>query len=154
MCQALNLNYYFLAKRNHTRLSVDHLYRSLNKNVTIAVEERGTNDILVPVSIATAYAWNSAPIDDTDIIRSIPAIGIVLHFPLDINFNTVPKMIENNAEAVLGYLNITNSYRHFSSSILKILIEDRQITHTERIDNSRNHVILHAGKIVITRTAM
>ena len=68
MCQALNLNYDVLAKRNHKGISVEHFHRFLNKSVTIAVEKRGTNDIFVPASIASAYAWNSASIDDTDII--------------------------------------------------------------------------------------
>ena len=56
MCQALNLNYNVLAKRNRKGLSVEHFHRFLNKSVTIAAEERGTNDIFVPASIvATLY---------------------------------------------------------------------------------------------------
>ena len=81
MCQSLNLNYEILAKRNHKGLSVEHFHRFLNKSVTIAAEDRGTIDIFVPVGIAAEYAWNSAPIDGTDILRSIPAIGRELHFP-------------------------------------------------------------------------
>ena len=124
MCQALNLNYDVLAKRNRKGLSVENFHRFLNKSVTIAAEERGTNDIFVPASIAAAYAWNSAPIDGTDIIRSVPAIGRSLYFPLDINLNAAPKSIQNNAQATLDFLNFTNSHRHFASTILKILIED------------------------------
>ena len=81
MCDALNLNYDVLAKRNHKGLTVEHFHRFLNKSVTIAAEDRGTNDIFVPAGIAARYAWNSAPIDGTDILRSIPAIGRELHFP-------------------------------------------------------------------------
>ena len=44
----------------------------------------------VLVGIATGYAWNSAPIDGTDNIRSIPAVGRELHFPIDTNLNTLP----------------------------------------------------------------
>ena len=64
----------FLIKRNHKGLSVEHFHRFLNKSVTIAAEEHGTNNIFVPDSIASTYAWNSAPIDGTDIIRSIHTI--------------------------------------------------------------------------------
>ena len=91
MCQALNLNYDIVAKCNHKGLSVEYFHRFLNKSVTIAAEERGTNDICVPASIAPAYAWNSAPSDDTGIIRRVPAIGRALHFPLGINLNAAPK---------------------------------------------------------------
>ena len=75
MCQALNLNYDILAKCNHKGLSVEYFHRFLNKYVTISVEERSTNDIFVPASIAAAYTWNSVPIDGTGNIRSIPTIG-------------------------------------------------------------------------------
>ena len=66
------------------------------KSVTIAAEERGTNDIFVPTGITAGYAWNSVPIDGTDIIRSIPAISQELRFPIDININALPKMNRNN----------------------------------------------------------
>ena len=154
MCQALNLNYDVLAKRNHKGLSVEHFHRFLNKSVTIAAEDRGTNDIFVHTSIAAAYVWNSAPIDGTDIIRSVPAIGQALNFPLDINLNAVPKLIQNNAQATLDYLDFTNTHRHFASSILKILIEDRRTAHAERINNSKNLVLLKAGDIIMARTTI
>ena len=117
MCQSLNLNYEVLAKRNHKGLSVEHFHRFLNKSVTIAAEDRGTIDIFVPAGIAAGYTWNSAPIDGTDILRTIPVIGRELHFPLDINLNAAPKLIQNNAKAVLDYLILTDANRHFSSSI-------------------------------------
>ena len=121
MCQTLNLNYDVLAKRNHKGLSVEHFHRFLNKSVTIVEEERGTTDIFAPASIANAYTWNNVPIDSTDIIRSVPVIGRVLHFQLDIKLNAVPKLIQNSAQYILDYLNFTNSLRHFFSLSLRLL---------------------------------
>ena len=92
MCDALNLNHNVLARRNHKSLTVEHFHRFPNKSVTIAAEDRGTNNIFVPAGIAAGYAWNSAPIDDTNIFRSIPTIGRELHFPIDINLSTLPKL--------------------------------------------------------------
>ena len=63
-------------------------------------------------------------------------------------------MIQNNAQAILDYINFTNSHRHFSFSILKILTEDRWTAHAERINNTKNLVILKAGDIVKVRTAI
>ena len=154
ICQTLNLNYDILAKRNHKGLSVEHFHRFLNKSVTIAVEERGTNHIFVHVGIVTAYTWNSAPIDGTDIIRSVPAIGRAFQFPSEIYLNAVPKLTRNNAHATLDYLNLTNSYRHLSSSILKILIEDRRTTHAKRSNNSQNLVTLNTSDIVMARLSI
>ena len=56
MCKSLRLNYDVLAKRNHKSLTVEHFHRFLNKSVTIAAKERGTNDIFVPAEITTGYA--------------------------------------------------------------------------------------------------
>ena len=120
MCQALNLNYDILAKRKHKGLSVEHFRRFLNKSMTIAAEERGTTNIFVPAGIAVGYAWNSAPIDGTDMLLSIPAIGHELNVSLYINLNTMPNLVQNNANAALEYLKVTNSSRSFSSFILKV----------------------------------
>ena len=154
MCNSLNLNHDVLAKRNHKGLTVEHFHRFLNKSVTIAAEDRGTNDTFVPAGIAAGYAWNSSPIDGTDILRSIPAIGRELHFPLDINLSALPKLVHNSGQSALDYLKLTDSSRHFSSSILKILIEDRRTAHAERINNNRNIIVLEPGDIVMARTAI
>ena len=69
--------------------------------MTIAAGRRGTNNKFIHGGIATRYAWNSAPIDGTDILRSIPAIGRELKFQLDINVNEMPKLVQNNANAAL-----------------------------------------------------
>ena len=92
MCEALNLNHDVLAKRNYKGLTVEHFHRFFNKSITIAAEEYGTNDIFFPAGVAVGYALNSAPINGTDILRSIPAIDHELHFPLDINLNALPKL--------------------------------------------------------------
>ena len=126
----------------------------MNKIVTIAAEERGTNNIFVPIGIATGYTWNSTPIDRTQIIRSIPSIGRGLCIPIDINLNALPEMIRNNGKAVLDCLKFTTSSLHLSSAILKILIEDSHTTHAKRIKNTRNLIVLKPSDIVMARTAI
>ena len=154
MCEALNLNHDVLAKRNHKDLIVEHFHRFLNNNITITAEERGTNDICVPVSTTVDYAWNSARIDGSNIFHIIITIGRELHFPIDIHLSDLLKLTHNNGQTVLDYLKFTNSSRHFSSSILKLAIEDRRTVHTERINNTRNLVFLASGDIVMDRTVI
>ena len=151
MCEALQLNHDIFAKCNYKGLTVEYFHRFLIKSVTTATEERGTNDMFVPTGIAASYAWNSVLISATDILCSIPAIYRELHFPLDISLNALPKLTKNNGQAVLDHLKLTNSARHFSVSIFKIIIEDRRTSHAERIDNNRNLVILKPGNTVIAR---
>ena len=154
MCNALNLNYDVLAKRNHKGLTVKNVHRFLNKSVTIAAEDRGTDDIFVPAGITTGYAWNSAPIDGTDILRSIPVIGRELRFPIDINISALSKLAYNSDQAALDCFKLTDSSRHFSSLTLKILIEDRRTAHAERINNNRNIFVLEPCDIFMARTAI
>ena len=54
----------------------------------------------------------------------------------------------------MDYFKLTDSSRHLSSSILKILIEDRRTAHAERINNNRNVVVLEPGGIVMARTVI
>ena len=154
MYDVLNLNHDALAKCNHTGLTMKNFHRFLNKGVTIAAEDRGTDDIFVPAGITTGYAWNSAPIDGTDILRSIPVIGRELRFPIDINLSDLPKLVYNSDQAALDCLKLTDSSCHFSSLILKILIKDRRTSHAERIKNNRNIVVLEPGDIGMARTAI
>ena len=56
MCEALNLSNDVFANHNHKGFTVEHFYRFLNKRLIIAAEERGTNDIFVPVGITAGYA--------------------------------------------------------------------------------------------------
>ena len=152
MCKALKLNYDILAKRNHMELLVEHFHRILNKATIIVVEDRQSNDVFVPAGIA--YAWNSAPINGTDILRSTVAIGREYIFPIDIDLSTLPQLTQNNAQSAVDVLRLTDTNRHFSSSILKILMEDHREAHAERVNNNKNIVELVVGDIVIARTAV
>ena len=82
MCKSFNIKYDVLAKRSHKDLLVEKFHRFINKAIKIAAEDRGTNNIFVAAGVAVGYAWNSSPIDGTDIIRSVPTIGRELRFPL------------------------------------------------------------------------
>ena len=54
ICKALNSNYNILAKRNHKGLTVESFNRFINMSVTIATEDRGTNNFF-PVDIEADY---------------------------------------------------------------------------------------------------
>ena len=104
MCTALDLNYDILAKRNNNGLTDGHFHRFLNNAVTIAIEDRQSNDVFVPAGIATEYVWNSLPIDDTAILRSAVAICRESMFPIDINLSALPQLTQNNYQSTIDYL--------------------------------------------------
>ena len=94
MCQTLNLEYEILSKYDHKSFIVYNFHRFLNKSMTITTEKRGINNKFVLASIATGYDWNIVQIDDTDILRHIPAIDREHSFPIDINLKTLLNLTQ------------------------------------------------------------
>ena len=157
MCKSLNINYDALAKRNHKGLLVENFLRFINMAITIAAEDRETSDLFVAAGVVAGYAWNSSPIDGTDILRSVYENDRELRFPLGIDLRALPPpppLVSTNADSVVSYLRLTDSNRHFTSAILKILVEYRQTSHAERVNNNRNIVTMHPGDISMARTAI
>ena len=150
-CDSLKVPFECTAKRNHKSLLVENNHRFLNKVVTIASRDRNTLDCFVEVGLSAGYTWNSAPTDGTEIIRSIPAIGRELRFPLDISLTALPKLTDNQANSVVEYLRLTDKDRIFSTEILKILIENKRTTNRDRINNQRNVVTLLRGDVIMAR---
>jgi hypothetical protein len=83
VCDILHIDIHFAARGNHKAVAVEHFHRFLNK-VAIAANDRGTNIVFVEAAHTAAYAWNSSPIDGTDIIRSVPAVGRPFRFPFSV----------------------------------------------------------------------
>ena len=65
----LNISVYLLAKRNNKGLSVKYFHRVLVKTTTISVEDRGKHQSKSKsISTTTTFIWNSAVINNTDVI--------------------------------------------------------------------------------------
>ena len=54
--EALHLNRNVLANHNHKGLTIEHFHLLLNKSVTIATKEHGSNDIFVHAGVVAGYA--------------------------------------------------------------------------------------------------
>lgn len=91
--------------------------------------DRGTNIVIKQNVKTSQYAWNSAPIDGTDIPRSMAAIGREFRFPLDVELSLAPQLNPENNSALFQYLRNGSNDSVFSLSILKILIEERRSAH-------------------------
>jgi len=151
MCEILNIRYHLLAKGNHQALSVERFHRYLNKAVTIAANDRDSNTEFVPAACTAAYAWNSSPIDGTDIIRSIPAVGQEFKFPFDFHYSDIPQLTTDHASVIRDYLSCTAANAAFATAILKILLEDRCTSHCERVNSTHTQPTFQLGDIVTAR---
>jgi len=56
------------------------------------MEDRQSNDVFFFAGIAAGYAWNSAPIDRTNILRGTVAVGREFQFLIDINLSALPQL--------------------------------------------------------------
>ena len=92
MCSILSITFWPLSRGNHHGLSVERYHRFLNKTQTIQVANVGTHSNFKRTVLLSAYSWNSSPIDGTDIIRSIPAVGRMFRFPLDSSISPLPPL--------------------------------------------------------------
>ena len=156
MCRTLNIRHHCIAKRNHQALSVERFFRVLNKTVTIAANDRKVppSHVFIETAQCTAYAWNSSPIDGTDILRSVAALGREFKFPFDLSLETPPTPEFGNVAAVHNFLRLAQDQSHFSTEILKILTADRRAYHQERVNASRNQVLFKVGDYVSARVTV
>lgn len=148
MCEILGIQYWPLSRGNHKGLSVERYHRFLNKVQTIQGAAVGTHTSFDRIAKTSQYAWNSAPIDNTDIVRSLPAVGREFRFPLDINLSTLPTLNDNNNTALYEYLRDVSDDSIFATSVLQILIEERRISHRNRMNESTTKSPLKVGDIV------
>ena len=152
MCKSLSLRLSIAAKGNHQSVSIERFFKYANKAVTIATQDRATLSVWVPAILLAAYAWNSSPIDGTDIIRSIPAIGRPFRFPLDLditNGNIDPVL--QQAPAVVQYLLGVSFQVSFAQDILKLLVSDRRNARAEHVNTTRKPIIFNIGDLVLAQ---
>jgi hypothetical protein len=117
----------------------------------IAANDRGTNEVFVEAAHTAAYAWNSSPIDGTDIIRSVPAVGRPFRFPFDLSFSGTPSPSISQAQDVHSFLRLSSSTTQFAERVLRLLTEDRRAAHRARINDTRRVVTYSIGDLVMAR---
>ena len=83
------------------------------------------------------YAWNSAPIDDTDIPRSLTVVGRHCKFTLDVKLSPNPTLNDEDQSALYIYLRDVSIDSNFASSVLQVLIEERRTAHRDRWSSNR-----------------
>ena len=151
MCEALELRFLPLAKGNHQGMRVERFNRYLNKVCTIAANDRGHMPSAHQAVDVAAYAWNSAPIEGTDVIRSLPAFGRIFRFPFDVNLASLPHPTDDCAAATIEFLNATASTKQFATEVLGFLKEDRVTAHRERVNQRRREADFKVGDHVTVR---
>jgi hypothetical protein len=151
VCDILSIDIHVAARGNHKAVGVERFHRFLNKAVAIASNDRGTNTVFVEAAHTAAYAWNSSPIDGTDIIRSVPAVGRPFRFPFDLSLAPTPTPTSNQASDVHAFLRLAGPTAQFAEQVLRLLTEERRAIHRERANASRSTIAFAVGDLVMAR---
>ena len=100
-------------------------------------------------SKTSQYAWNSAPIDDTDVTRCMAAVGREFLFvPLDIELASTPTLNDETKSALYHYLRQVSNNSAFVQSILAVLLEERHTTHRDRHNKGKTQPVFKVGDVV------
>ena len=131
ICKLLKLTLWPLSRKKHRGNSIERYHRFLNKKQTISGQDRGAHEGFHQNIKTSQYAWNSAPVDETDIPRYVAAVGREFRFPLDIELLDQPSLNNKENSALFHYLRNVSCNSQFSISILQTLIEERRSAHRE-----------------------
>ena len=131
-CNVLMIKYHLVTKGNHKAIQVERFHRFLNKVEQIHTAECATmDDWLKGVAFAT-YAWNAAPVDGTDVVRSYAATGREFPFPVEIAAEaTTPTNSNSSGHEVLKYVEGAFPLLFKQQEVLRILNEDRRQHHRD-----------------------
>lgn len=154
MCKKLGLLFWPLARNNHKGLSVERYHRFLNETQTIVGQERGTHMTILQNAKLSQYAWNSAPIDNTDVTRSMAALGREFRFPLDVELSPTPTLNDAQNTQLFEYLRNASNNGPFATSVVKLIVEDRRATHRARMNKGKPSQIFKVGDAVTARVSI
>ena len=122
MCKLLKLTFWSISRGNHKGNSVERYHSFLNKTQTIRGQDRGMYEVFHQNIKTSQYAWNNAPIDDTDIPRCVAAVGREFRFALDIELLDQPSLNNKEHSTLFHYLRNISCNSQFSISVLQTLI--------------------------------
>ena len=95
------------------------------------------------------YAWNASPIDGTDILRSVPAIGRELKFLIDIHESNLPVPTSNVTASVVDYIRYLGRDVSYARDLIAWLLRNRRTAYRERTNAKRSPIVYKVGDIVM-----
>ena len=131
MCKRLDISVCPLSRGNHKGMSVERYHRFLNKTQTINGEDRGLYHTFIENSKTSQYAWNSAPIDNTNILRCVAVVGRHFKFHVGVQLNKTPELNDIDHLALYNYLRDVSIDSTFATSLLQVLIKKRCTAHRD-----------------------
>jgi hypothetical protein len=152
MCNHLGIKYHVVAAEQHDGILCERFHRYLNKVMRLLGADRSSfQKWRMDVSFAQ-YAWNAAPVDGTDIIRSFAAKARTFRFPLEIKQDEeIETIIPTEGEASIQHVETMFPLWFQQKELLKLLNDTRRERHREMRNKARTQRIFQPGDLVIVR---
>ena len=151
VAELLQLNIHVLSGDNHNGMLVERVTKYLNKGLRVMTNERGTVRISMEALLLLIYAWNSAPVDGTDISRSLIVTGREFKFPIDYSTSKHLELI-STPPVVQNYAKDQAKLLAASREIAKVLIDERRAMHRELVNAHRSDpIVYNEGDVVFAR---
>ena len=131
----LKINLYPASGGNHDAIMVERFNAFLNKSLRIFCSERDTTRAFVEGAQLTAYAWNSAPMAETDISRSLVAVGREFQFPIDFIRDDIN--LDISLDSKISYANSLQKRLQCCQEVYKVLIDEHRCMHREYVNARR-----------------
>jgi hypothetical protein len=132
----LQINIHWASGNNHDSILVERFNAYLNKGLKILCTERSTTRNFVESSQLLAYAWNSAPMAETDISRSLVAVGREFAFPIDYLDSPSPTL-DTTSATKQQYHEVLKDLLKNCREVYKTLIEEHRCMHREYVNSRR-----------------
>jgi hypothetical protein len=131
----LQINCHVLSGGNHKGMLVNRVDLYLNKGLNIMTNERDSVRVAMEAILLLLYAWNSAPIPNTDISRCFVALGREFQFPIDFSADKHMGLTSTPASVTAYSRNLATRLLALREDA-NLLVEEQRVCHCEFI-NSR-----------------
>ena len=152
LCQGIGLPHYTVSKGNHKAIICERFHKYLNKVQKIHAADCETFQDFMFGTIFAVYAWNSAPVDGTNIVRSYAAIGREFLFPIDFEREPiVPRDNTAQGQQTIEHVDSAFPLWRRQQEILKTLVDDRREHHRQLKNDGRTMKTFAPGDLVLVK---
>lgn len=152
MCNSMGLPFYTVSRGNHKAILCERFHRYLNKVQRIHAANCETHQEFILGTIFAVYAWNAAPVDGTNIVRSFAAMGREFPFPVDFEKEPITTRDHvNQGEQTIRHVEGAFPLFWKQRELLRIINEERREHHRELKNRGRNAKHYAPGDLVLVR---
>lgn len=146
----LGIPYEVITPEEHQGILCERFHRFLNKVEKIHGLENVTHEEFYISGLFAAYAWNSAPVDGTNIQRSFSAKARTFKFPIDVSLEEPPPVGNPGERAARHVQDVFPLWRR-QLQVLEVLRNDRRAYHLELRNKNKSRQQFDPGDLVVVR---